>query len=98
MNIRSIGPNIVVAPGADSGDGYFDVVLIGEADRGVLSDYLYAKLVKGAPGYPGESIRAKNIRIKAKHNLFHIDDELKELVRPVELSIRLHTSNLSFYI
>ncbi|HZG00055.1 MAG TPA: diacylglycerol kinase family protein, partial [Chitinophagales bacterium] len=33
LNIKSIGPNLYLAPDADAGDGLFDVVLIPEEDK-----------------------------------------------------------------
>lgn len=98
MNIRSIGPNIVVAPDAETGDGFFDVVLIREEERRMLSDYLYAKLVKEKARYRGKTIRAKEVRIKVMHDLLHVDDELKQESGPLEISIQMNASNLSFFI
>jgi diacylglycerol kinase family enzyme len=98
MNIRAIGPNIVLAPDAETGDGYFDVVLVSETERRMLSDYLYAKLVKETARYPAQPVRAKQVRIKVLHNLLHIDDELKEQEEPLEVSIKNHSDHLSFFI
>jgi diacylglycerol kinase (ATP) len=40
MNIRCIGPNLCLAPNADTGDGMLDVVLLGEHDRRRFQEYL----------------------------------------------------------
>src|SRR5690349_240161 len=44
MNTRSIGPNLVLAPDADAGDGEFDVVLITEKQRKHLAAYIQKKI------------------------------------------------------
>ncbi len=52
MNMPRIGPRLVLAD-ADPGDGLLDVVLVGEADRSVLDEYLSrppSRWVGPAPG------------------------------------------------
>src|SRR5690606_3904480 len=44
MNTRSIGPNLILAPGAKPGDGAFDVVLIAEDQRTILGEYVRRKI------------------------------------------------------
>jgi diacylglycerol kinase (ATP) len=44
MNIRSVGPNLILAPDADSGDGWLDLVLAGPEDRHQLQAYLAARI------------------------------------------------------
>ena len=44
LNIRFVGPNLPLAPGAFPGDGLFDVVLLGERDREALLDYLEKRM------------------------------------------------------
>ncbi len=41
LNIRSVGPNIVLSEDADPSDGYFDVVTAGEEQRDELARYLH---------------------------------------------------------
>ena len=44
MNIREVGPELRLAPGADPGDGLLDVVLIAEEQRDALRAYVEARL------------------------------------------------------
>jgi diacylglycerol kinase (ATP) len=49
MNVREIGPNILVAPGADPGDGVLELTLIGAGSRSALADYLETRLDHRSP-------------------------------------------------
>jgi diacylglycerol kinase family enzyme len=40
LNLRYVGPNLHLAPGSQPGDGQFDVVLVTEAERARLLEYL----------------------------------------------------------
>ena len=40
LNIRSVGPNLVLSPGASPSDGFFNVVLAGVSHRQALRTYL----------------------------------------------------------
>jgi diacylglycerol kinase (ATP) len=78
MNIRSIGPRMVLAPAADPGDGYLDLVLVRETDRASFSDYL-ALLAAGthAPVTPEllETRRARRVSLTWDAADGHLDDE-----------------------
>jgi diacylglycerol kinase (ATP) len=51
MNVREIGPNLPVAPGADPGDGLLELTLITETHRAALEAHLVARL-EGRPAEP----------------------------------------------
>jgi len=51
MNIRSIGPRMVLAPDADPGDGRLDLILLRDAHRRLFAEYL-AELAAGAAAAP----------------------------------------------
>src|SRR5688500_5507104 len=42
LNIRAIGPRVVLAPDADSGDGMLDLLLVQSASRAMLADHVEA--------------------------------------------------------
>src|SRR5688572_25464205 len=84
LNIRFVGPNLPLAPGAFPGDGLFDVVLLGETDRQPLLDYL-EKRMHLASGLLSElrCIRAREIEIDAPAGVrWHLDDQLWPADRP----------------
>lgn len=99
MNIRSIGPNLVMAPDADPGDGYFDVVLVAEQQRGLLAGYI-AALKDGAehPEFPLHAITAQHITIHAQELYLHADDKLIQPEEAVTMTIAPGEKQLRFLV
>jgi diacylglycerol kinase (ATP) len=77
LNIRFVGPNLPLASGAFPGDGLFDVVLLGEADRKPLLAYLEARLHLASGQMPElRTARAKQVEIDAPAGVrWHLDDK-----------------------
>jgi diacylglycerol kinase family enzyme len=76
MNIRSVGPNLVLAPHAEPGDGLLDVVLITKDDEAELSEYLSNRIGKGTGSHGLTGRRARRLRIECAGSRIHIDDDL----------------------
>ena len=77
MNIRSIGPNLLLAPNANVEDGLFNVVLLKESHRGRFDDYLRHRLAgsKAAPRLP--VLRARTVTLAPRGGgSLHVDDRL----------------------
>jgi diacylglycerol kinase family enzyme len=98
MNIRSIGPNLHLAPDADPGDGEFDVVFITEKQRKGLAAYIKKKIAGEEVIFDFPIIQAKDLKIfwDGKHS--HVDDEYHKLKKPVKIKIKLRESVLDFLI
>ena len=97
MNIPSIGPNLLLAPDADSSDGFFEVVLIGEDKRKKIISYIDAKL-KGKENHIDlKPIKGKQIYVKWQGSDGHIDDKLIRDKNQPELKIENHKGLLEFY-
>ena len=76
MNIRSIGPNLELAPDADPSDGTLDVVLVSNDEKDRLSEYL-ARRIAGSKEPPRlASRRVRHLRIECDEMRVHIDDEV----------------------
>ena len=81
MNIRRLGPNVELAPGARPGDGLLDVVLVGDEHRGDLVDYVDHLMATGTPGRPADAPRlpthrGASLRAVAPLDVrLHVDDE-----------------------
>jgi len=79
LNIRSVGPNLILAPDASPADGKFEVVLLKEADRSAFADTV-RRLMRGShPGtaVPWNTITAMHeVTIRCENRLVHVDDEL----------------------
>jgi diacylglycerol kinase family enzyme len=98
MNIRSIGPNLTLAPDADPGDGCLEAVLVPESHREQLANYVKNKLNKVENPFVFNSIKAKTIRMQCDANHVHIDDQLLEMTDDVETKIELVEGLLRFFV
>jgi diacylglycerol kinase (ATP) len=75
LNIRSVGPNIVLFPDADPSDGYLSVVTAEEEHREEVADYLHC-LIEGRDGRVSLPTRlARQIEIQGWEEI-HVDDRL----------------------
>ena len=74
MNIRSIGPAVELAPHANPGDGFLDVVLIGEDQRADLDRHLAAQAAKNESA-PFALHRVRDLQLSCAAAKFHFDDE-----------------------
>jgi diacylglycerol kinase (ATP) len=77
MNTPSIGPNLRVAPRADTGDGMFDVVLATERERDTLAAYIAARVAGDDPDLDLPTWRGRQVSIIAADAEVHVDDELE---------------------
>jgi diacylglycerol kinase family enzyme len=98
MNIRSIGPNLILAPGADPGDGKFDVVLIHEEERDQFANYLAAKINGNEIETSFKTIQSRTIEIEWQGTTSHIDDEMITIDAQLPLSIALEKNALQFLV
>lgn len=98
MNIRSVGPNLNLAPNADPGDGQLDVVLIEEQDREQLIKYVRRKLENIEAVFPFKTIQASSIQLQWEGTHLHIDDALMKSQPEAELSITIFSDMLEFIV
>lgn len=77
LNIRFVGPNLPLAPGAFPGDGLFDVVMLRQRDRKPLLDYLEKRMHLASGHLPElRCSRAREIEIVAPPGVrWHLDDK-----------------------
>lgn len=98
MNTQSIGPNLDLAPFADPGDGYLDVILISERQRDEFAAYVHNKL-HGLEQPPIFNIlKARNLEIFWEGKLLHVDDQVIRLKKPHEVTIKLQEGVLEFLV
>ncbi|MEX1295733.1 MAG: diacylglycerol kinase family protein [Candidatus Limnocylindrales bacterium] len=89
MNIRSVGPNLLLSPAADPGDGAIDLVLFREIDR----EQLAAVANVLSPGrFELETHRCADVRLIPPPDVtIHVDGELwpaRDRREGVELRVR----------
>lgn len=98
MNIRSIGPNLNLAPDANSSDGEFEVVLITESQRTALADYVQKKIDGEEVRFEFPIIKAKDLTIFWDGKRLHMDDEYFKVKEPVEIKIEMRQGLLEFLL
>ncbi len=81
MNIRSVGPNLILAPDADSGDGRLELVLARPDDRHQLQAYLAARIAGREASLDLPVERVRRVQIVAGGQEVQVDDEIE---RPSE--------------
>ena len=89
MNAQELGPNVSLAPRADSSDGKLDLVLIAPGERALLAGYVAARLDGHDPDPPALTVhRGRRLRLEAsgEPNL-HVDDDLWPGCRRVEATV-----------
>jgi len=75
LNIKYIGPSLRLAPGADSSDGFLDIVFVSEGDKDHLGKYL-SDLTENELMRPGWTIRkGRHLQIEWDGFSTHIDDQ-----------------------
>jgi diacylglycerol kinase (ATP) len=76
MNIPLAGPNVQLAPGADSGDARLDLVTVSERERKLVEEYLRARLAGEAAPLELPVRRGRRIQLGAVPEELHVDDDV----------------------
>ena len=77
LNIRAVGPNLVLAPDADPSDGLLEVVLAREEHRAALDRYLRRRGEgRAADRLELPTRRARTVEVEGWRQM-HIDDEVR---------------------
>lgn len=93
MNLRSLGPDLVLAPDALLDDGLVDVVLV----RPELRESLLAHLRRSVREDRGVTLprfevhRARSVRLSGQGHWAHVDDGVRELAEDLEVRVEPHT-------
>lgn len=99
MNTRYIGPKLQLAPEADPGDGYLDLVLIPENRKEELESYIKS-LIAGLTSYDirklAFSIRVQKLKIKWNGSKVHVDDALNENYSGEKIEMKIMPGALTF--
>jgi diacylglycerol kinase family enzyme len=89
MNIRSVGPNIVLAPEADPGDGSFDVVLIAADQQDKLLATLQRKIQGQDERFAFDIVKGRDITVKWGGSHIHVDDRLLRIKKNHRFQVEL---------
>jgi len=89
MNIPSIGPNLILSPGAVTDDGLFNIVCVEESQRTAFADYIQMLSKSEAVTFDWITFTAKVLTIDCESQYMHVDDELVlPLKNPVVFEVR----------
>ncbi len=97
MNIRSIGPNMMLAPLADPGDGELEIVLIPEAHKQKFSEFLIHRIAGTEENFQFHTLKGKKIQIRWQGTRLHVDDKMLKLEKETEIKIEVKENALSFF-
>jgi diacylglycerol kinase family enzyme len=107
MNIKSVGPNLQLAPEADPSDGYLDFVFVAEDERDEMLDYL-TKRRQSAEAFPRLTVhRGKRLRVVWQGSEVHVDDKIwldkedeaiAENSHPTAIEVTVESSALEFLV
>lgn len=98
LNMASIGPNLVLAPMAEPGDGFFELILVAESQRDEFLAYI-ANKQKGKEGNMDiQIIKAKNVTFEWDGKLTHIDDNLIAMEKGQKIKIEMLPGMLNFLV
>jgi diacylglycerol kinase family enzyme len=79
MNLELIGSKLHLAPGADSGDGYLDLICIREGERRHLIQWLDDQSPGDSRAASFKSLRCRRIEIRENASArIHVDSQLME--------------------
>lgn len=98
MNTSSIGPNLVLSPDADPGDGQFELIMIPESQRQEFANYIQNKINNIETEFIPVIIKGRKISIATPAGDMHVDDELKTLKKAKTLSIRPEDGMIEFFV
>lgn len=94
MNIKAVGPKLLLAPSADPSDGAFDVVMVKASQRESLAHYLQDRIHNRPTEIPIQAVKAKSIKISWDGSVLHVDDEVVKVKKPIEVEIELKSGLL----
>lgn len=99
MNTRYIGPKLRLAPDADPGDGYLNLVLIPENKREEFE--VYVKALIDGESYDVRklvsSMRVQKLKIKYKGSKVHVDDYLDKGYSGGKIKIKIQPGAMVFF-
>ena len=97
MNIPLIGPRLAVSPESDPSDGFFELVLAGESERGLLLELALSGQI--ASDMRLRTLRGKRITVRTADAPYHRDGHLiEDAGGVVEFTLGVEPSSVSYLL
>jgi diacylglycerol kinase family enzyme len=97
LNIRSVGPNLVLYEDADPSDGYFNVVIATDKHRDEIARYIQERIDGREGRLCLPSLRGQRVDIHGRGDT-HVDDELVRSAIPGTATIQLEPAAVEFLV
>jgi diacylglycerol kinase (ATP) len=98
MNTQSIGPNLILSPLGDPGDGEFEVILVPEKHKRKFAEYIFNKSRGIEETYQFHTLKGKEIAISWEGTHVHADDKIIKLEKCKEVKVELKSGLLEFLV
>ena len=98
MNTPSIGPNLLISPLSDPGDGEFEIVLVPDQHKEKFATYVEGKLRGLDETYSFNTLKGKNISISWEGTHVHVDDQIVKLNKGAEVKVQIKKGLLEFLV
>jgi diacylglycerol kinase family enzyme len=98
LNMRSVGPNLVLSADANPSDGFLSVVTAGEEHREEMARYLQDRLDGGEGQLSLPVVCAREVEIRGLVDA-HVDDEIvrASLLEPIAIGLEPHAVEFLVY-
>lgn len=98
MNIRSVGPKLLLAPEANTTDGQLDIVMARQDEKEKLEAYLTNKMNNHEDRDLFHPVKGKHICLEWYGEELHADDQLVELQPSADIDVVVREGTLSFFM
>lgn len=98
MNVQLAGPNMNLAPRANSGDGLLDVVLVREDERDLFARYLSSQIFEKVEKVQLNVQQTKELRIEWEGVRYHVDGKTYKKEAPLKMEFQVLVHGLEFLL
>lgn len=105
MNIKTVGPNLPLASGADPGDGALDVVMVREEQREEFRDYIHHYMKGESPAIDFTTKRGSEIKIFWNGFKLHVDDDIwpdeeteGDFINDCEITLKIGSASIEILV
>jgi diacylglycerol kinase (ATP) len=98
MNIKFVGPSLLINPDADMSDGLFEVVLVTEDKRDELISFIDHRMENKQMHHSFRVVKGKEIQVKWKGDKLHVDDKYLEMDELPEITIKPDSSSVNILL